>query len=198
MIICILGGVGSGKSLTLVKKVAESKNYPITNFKLKHIDYHRLKYSDIVKGKGKDISVNWDFWNSMKKLHDGFSIYLDEIPTFYNARAAMSKRNQVFSRWLSQIRKITMDSEYNHLYVAAQKLRQIDILMRELAHIFITCQKVTKDKKIFIINRYYTDLRLVELNARPSAKIAFRAEPYFNFYDTKELISFGDEIDEYV
>jgi hypothetical protein len=59
MIIIILGGIGSGKTLTAVKEIVDNKQYALTNFKLKNVkNYHRLKIADILIKEDKKYKVN--------------------------------------------------------------------------------------------------------------------------------------------
>ena len=190
MIITIAGGIGSGKSLTAVKHVAEEskRNIVFTNFKLKGIKYHRLKKEDIIteisdEKKSSDKKqvtksvVNWDFWNKYK----GCDIFLDEVHNLINSRNSMSKQNQLYSEWISQIRKIFGSSgdqlyldklkrlnstlfnkhieavigKSNNIYLITQKYRKLDVNFRELYHIHIQCHKKMIKDKVIIINDYY-------------------------------------------
>lgn len=70
MIIAIVGGIGSGKSLTAVRWIVRNNLYAFTNIVLKGYPYwHRLKYSDIIKyetnekGELTPVGVNWQYWN---------------------------------------------------------------------------------------------------------------------------------------
>ena len=119
MIICISGGVGSGKSITAVHHaVEESKNnLVLTNFTLKKIkNYYRLKRTDVIDTQTnteqvgdkikttQETVVNWDFWNDSK--HQGSDVFLDEVHNLINSRNGMSKQNRVLNEWVSQIRKV--------------------------------------------------------------------------------------------
>lgn len=193
MIITIIGGIGSGKSLSCIKIIKESKNYPLTNFNLKNMKYHRLMLSDILKTleNEKKISyeVNWDFWNKQRKKD--FSIYLDEAHNIVHARTSMSLRNRIMNKWISQIRKILSDSPTNHLYIITQLPRMIDVTFRELTQVVIHCSKLEYKNKVYIIQKFYNGFRDYELNIC-SAKTYFLGNPYFKYYNTKELVKFDD------
>ena len=200
MIICYLGGIGSGKSLSCVREIIRNNQYVFTNFKLKNMKgkYHRLKESDIISEvetdskKAKDnYKVNWEFWEAARKKHKSFSIFLDEIHNVIHSRASMSIRNQLMSKWVSQIRKITSDSEHNNLYIISQKIRKIDVDFRELAHIYIECNKIQKGDKVYIINTYYEGLENYEIKNKCARKY-FLANPYFKNFDSTEIIEFGE------
>lgn len=156
MIIILVGGIGSGKTLTAVKEVVDRQQKIYTNFELFNIPHERLKYSQIfdkvetVNSRGdvkETMKVNYNYWNSQTKK-GGFDIYLDEFHNIMGSRRSSSKRNVLLSDWLSQIRKILGQSELHNLYLITQKLRRIDINSRDLAQSCIYCFKQVLDEKI--------------------------------------------------
>lgn len=199
VIICIFGGIGSGKTLTAVKTIVQSGDYCLTNFKLKHIKHHRIKYSDIIiKGEKKeDWHVNWEFWDNIRKNNKNFSIYIDEIHNIIHSRNSMSKSNILMSKWVSQIRKILQDNPNQHLYIISQSIRKIDVDFRELASVFIRCYKMeTKKGNYIFVNEYFSSLEAVEYG-RPFLRTSFKGSTYYKYYDTTEMIKFGDA-EEYI
>lgn len=160
MIVGIIGGVGSGKSITVVKEIIDKGKPCFVNFdvKCKNKNIIRLKTSDVVSideevsPRGKKTykySVNWEFWKkAQQKFPQGFDIYIDEIHNIINSRRAMTKFNQFFNQWLAQIRKIFGQQENNNLYMISQRISGIDIGSRELVDtiIFTTA-----------IKHFYTD-----------------------------------------
>ena len=49
MIIIMLGGIGEGKTLAMIKDIVDNDQMVFTNFKLKKIKkYHRIKITDII------------------------------------------------------------------------------------------------------------------------------------------------------
>lgn len=200
IIITIIGGIGSGKTLSVAKIIKDNPdNYPITNFNLKGIDHHRLKYSDLITDddETKKQNVNWDFWENIKKKRKNFSIYLDEAHNIIGSRQSMSKSNQLMSRWVSQIRKIMSDSPVNHLYIITQKPRRIDVNFRELTQVVIECiKKEYKGGKILIIQKYYDGFDMYEIRKK-SARSFFIGNRYFKYYDTDEMVTFKDG-DEFI
>ena len=194
MIILILGGVGQGKTLSAIKEIIDSNQYVLTNFKLLNMkNYHRIKVSDIINKaeKTKDYSVNWKFWDSIRKEHKSYSIVLDEISNIIHSRRATSKINVLMSKWVSQIRKILSDHPDNHLYLISQTLRKIDVDFRELAQMVISCQKKEVGKKVYIRQKYYDGIGDYEFNFQRAVKI-FLANQYFKYYKTTELVTFSD------
>ena len=197
MIIILLGGIGSGKTLSAVKEITDNDQYALTNFNLKNMkNYHRIKVSNILKKytneKDKpDFKVNWEFWEKVRKKHKNYSIYLDEIHNIIHSRRSMSKVNILMSKWVSQIRKILSDSPNNHLYLISQTLRKIDIDFRDLAQIFIWCRKFDINGNIYIKQFWYDGLDMYLMNRRSATKI-FKGNRYFKYYRTGEMITFSD------
>lgn len=206
MIICYLGGVGSGKTLSVVKNIVDD-NYSMafTNFKLKKIKhYHRIKIDDIITAEQvnigtekkpkfrKETAINWDYWNKVRKEHKYFSIYLDEVHNIVHSRSSMSRRNVMMSKWISQIRKVLQDSNFNHIYLISQKINRIDVAFRELAHLFIECRKIEVKGKVIVLQTHYASLEEYRFNM-PLFTTYFVGNPYFKYYDSLELIDFGDQ-----
>ena len=80
MIIAILGNIGEGKSLSIVREIIQKKQYAFVNFNLKNLkNQHRIKFNDVIipAEKLKDYRVNWEFWNDVRKKNPIFSIYID-------------------------------------------------------------------------------------------------------------------------
>ena len=173
------------------------------------------------KGKEKELlKVNWDFWEKTRKK-GMFDVYLDEVHNVLNSRRSMSKWNILAGIWLSQIRKIFDSSEKNHLYLMSQKLARVDIIARDLLYYIIYCQKVempdhlietevmVKGKlvkkmlpSVFIFNIHFTGVNCVEKYMyweyrhlkTYDFKTYFLANPYYKFYNSYEIIKFGDEV----
>ena len=75
MIIGVIGGIGSGKSVYATKKIVESPFHNFINFNVVSPNVTRIKKDHIVKSEvigqkknGKDIienSVNFSYWNKI-------------------------------------------------------------------------------------------------------------------------------------
>lgn len=195
MIIAIVGGVGSGKTLSTVKNIVQFKGKEFTNFNLKGgIEYQRIKKTDLLRWDEKTkryLGVNWKFWDDVRKKYKKFSIFFDEVDNMISARASMTKENRLMTQWISQIRKILSDDPDNHIYIITQTPRKIDINWRELTHIVIHCQKVEIKDKVWIIQRYYEGFDGFEAK-RCISKRYFLGNPYFKYYNTHEMVRFSD------
>lgn len=204
MIILLLGGIGSGKSLTIVKEILKNDSYAITNFNLNlpKNKYYRLKLSDFItiekdeKGRTTKQNVNWGFWDDIRKKHKNFSIYLDEVHNLIHARSSMSKRNILMSKWISQVRKILSDDPKNHIYLISQTIRKIDVDFRELAQLIIVCQKLQLKSKVWIKLAFYDGLENYMYGNHLTKRI-YLGNPYFKYYNTHEMVTFADA-DEFI
>lgn len=153
MIFAIIGGVGSGKSVSAVRRVVRSKAHCFCNFHVDSPNCTRLKKEDIVsetikevKKNGKVIKeyhVNWDFWNEAKEKYGEFHLFLDEVHNLFHSRQSMTKWNTLGSMWISQIRKILGQSERTHIFLISQRISGIDVAFRDLMHGVIYCMKYT-------------------------------------------------------
>ena len=215
MIKIIVGGVGSGKTITAVKHVINRKQKVFCNFELKNYPNHeRLKIEHIIKEiitenpRGKPTikySVNWDFWKDLIKSGTKFDIYIDEAHNIINSRRGMKSFSICFIKWLTQIRKILGENENNHIYFITQRITSVDIVVRELAYEVIWCFKIIKivdnKKNVYIFNYVFSGYNCLYLfnyflETEQTYKICkrtyFYANSYFKFYNSYELIEFND------
>ena len=207
MIFGIVGGVGSGKSVSATKKVLDSKpQHCYCNFGINTSNSTRIKKDNVITqeitGKtprGKDViemKVNWEFWNKQKKKHGNYHIFLDECHNLFHSRQSMKKFNVLGTQWISQIRKLLGASETTHIYLMSQKIKRIDSAFRDLMHGVIGCTKyvdtstivdtvvvnngvksIIKLPRIFILQHYFQGYDCVE---RAEAW-SFTGEKLFNF-----------------
>lgn len=151
MIVIYVGGVGSGKTLSIVKEIVRRENPCFVNFDMEHHTATRLRWEHLIEkhddgSKKGGMRVNYQYWNDISsKNPEGFDIYLDEFHNIMGSRRGMSKRNVLMSDWLSQVRKILGENERCNLYLLTQKLRRIDINSRDLAHVIVKCEKVVHE-----------------------------------------------------
>lgn len=224
MIRLIIGAsVGSGKSVTATREISMRKNPVFTNFDLSLPNVTRLKTDMIITKEIKstkrngdnvyELKVNWEFWNTIKD--DGFDIVIDELHNVADSRMSMSKWNVLFTQWISQIRKILSSNEKYDLILISQKLENIDIRIRRLAHEIIYCTKITANgttptrlhtgkikpiQKTYIKLRYFRGAYCIEKfqcfmagEKTFDRQMIFLANPYFQYYDSYEILDFGDD-----
>lgn len=172
------------------------------------------------RGKAKEVKVvNWDFWKSTLKQHPSFSIYLDEMHNIFSSRLSNTRNNVTMSRWLAQIRKITGSNENTDLVAITQEITRVDVVIRELCHEVIYCTKLVMPDKTdtvirvngrlvtkklpmtYIVQTYFTGASAVSryghyrnTNDRSlyNRKTYLYANPIFKFYDSYEIIEFGE------
>lgn len=231
MIIAIVGGIGSGKTVSATRNILLRDNNIFANFSIKHPKVTRLKKSHIiseevigVKKSGiaiKDRKINWEFWN--KNRESGYDICLDEVHNIIHSRMAMSKNNVLLTTWISQIRKILGDNENYHIWLISQRLGRIDVAFRDLLMKIIHCAKFQidipmptyvryRDKKILktlpmtiifqyefsgvnCVRNYEFWLENPKLAKRRKLyrRSYFVANRYFQYYDSYEIVNFGED-----
>jgi len=220
MIKIICGGIGSGKTLKATKSIIDSHYITFGNYKiLNKNNYHRLKFSDIILQEDKNLRLNWEFWKTTTKKYGGFNIVLDEIHNIMHSRRSMSKNNIILSQWVAQIRKVLGSSEKHDFICISQETDRIDSSIRDLTNEIVYCDKfisntrlktkVQQDGKTCFkeLNKVwvfcYHFLGSGCLNRYNAFRIGgaktydyvsyFLGNPYFQFYDSYEMIDFGDE-----
>ncbi|MFO7969206.1 MAG: zonular occludens toxin domain-containing protein [Candidatus Izemoplasmatales bacterium] len=202
MIIAIIGGVGSGKTLSAVRNILKQDKKAYINFKVKSKKAYRLKKEDILNeyfvGKKKTYEVNWDFWENAKNKGN-FDIYLDEVHQLFNSRKSMTGWNVAGTTFISQIRKLMDSSEDSNIYLLTQKLTRLDVAWRDLLHGIVFCQKVKKGKEIIIMQYCFFGRKiqdpvvaynqfLMGAGKTYDYRKPFLANPYFNYYDSYEMV----------
>jgi len=174
LILAIIGGVGSGKSVSGVKFMMDRKHPLFTNFKIRNKEHiKRLKYAMLFKeivtevtARGKEIKkfvLNWDFWKEQIKNSNGFDIVIDEIHNIFNARRSMSKENILLQQWVAQIRKILAGDEKCHFVCISQKLERIDVSLRDLIGGIVFCQKTSLPDVLIETVVYKNKKRVVQM-----------------------------------
>ena len=212
MIIAIIGGIGSGKSVTTVKEILNKNRKCFVNFDIKSNNAVRLKVEHIIKdditltANGKEIhnqSVNWDFWNK-EKDKGSFDIYIDEAHNIFNSRRSQTKFNMLFSLWITQVRKLFGDKEDRDLYLITQRLSALDVVARDLAGKIIYCKKIMPEatKNVYIIKYTFQGTYCTDkfeafscgLTEKADNISFFYANPFFKYYNSHQLISFGNQV----
>lgn len=220
MNIIFVGGIGSDKTVSMIKEIVDRKNRCYTNFKLHNVkNYKQLEVRDLVKIrkiKKKEklkYNVNFEFWNKQLKKKERFDVYIDELHNIANSRTGSKRLNIALNLWIAQIRKILQGNEDNNLYSTTQRPMSVDCGWRDLTHFWIHCEKVTLpitmktevyNGKFLDLNinvakrRWFTNLKdcmdYITLGIdRSVKKDRFIANKYYKYYNTYELITFGDK-----
>lgn len=220
MIKSYVGGIGSGKSISLIKEIVDRDRKSYTNFKLYNLkNYERLKVQNLVKQvKEKETGkirymVNYDYWDKQLKKDTGFDIYIDEIHNIANSRTGQKKLNLGLNMWVAQVRKVLQGNESNNLNYCTQRPMAVDIGWRDLTHAWIVCEKKelpiqietelynkkkVKINTVIVFRKYFDSLkRCLEYMQfgvdRSFKKDKFIANMYYKYYNTTELITFSDK-----
>lgn len=220
MIIFYVGGIGSGKTISMIKEAVDRKQKVYTNYKLFNLKNHtRLKVDHLVKitedeDKKTKYEVNFGYWNKQLKKGTTFDIFIDELHNIANSRTGQRKLNKGLNLWVAQVRKILQGNEQNNIYLTTQRPMSVDIGWRDLAHAWIVCEKTIVPKlttktelynkkkiklPVVVVKRRYFDsvkecLDYMHFGIDKSfKKDKFIANGYYKYYNTHELIDFGNE-----
>lgn len=146
MIRIVIGNVGSGKTLSIVRELMlnPSQRVTYTNIETKKIPNTKLITPEmLIKkeqiGEKRDgtptykMELNVEFWKNLPDKH--INVVIDEAHTLVNARKAMSKVNILMGDWLALIRRILGQSPagYGELTLITQLINRVDIIAREMA-----------------------------------------------------------------
>lgn len=185
MIIAFIGDIGSGKTLSMVKFMLEKYNkgnniYP--NFGLK-----------FPKNKSAKVTyLDMEFFRNYSK--SGLNllnsvIAIDECHVFFDSRNSMLKRNKIFSKFVTQSRKRSVDLVYTTQDKSPElflRSGQVDLRLRKLTDYIIFCKPVKQGRNVFIINSFCDKYGLMV------RQNVFFANDYFKYYDTNEIIDFDE------
>lgn len=181
MIVAIVGGIGSGKTVSAVKRIVDSRYHCFVNLNVDCGHVHRLKKDDIVQEadipyqvhlkKGtetrykKGLEVNWDFWESANTRFKRFHIFADEAHNLFSARRSATKWNILCLQWGSQLRKFLSDKEDTHFHLITQRLTRVEVGFRDLLN------------KIIAVRKFETDV-MIPTPVRESGEIVYRLLPW--------------------
>ena len=178
MIIGIEGGVGSGKTIMMVRYLLKDSlkgNMVYANFGLKNIRYKPLDVLEILR-----LETN-------QKSLSNVSIGIDEITVFADCRMSSSIVNRLFSYFILQTRKRNVI-----LYYTTQDILMIDIRLRRHTDIIVEADFVfDEDDMIHPIK----DIRRYEIwdfrdprNSYMARNFIMNIKPYYKYYDTNQVI----------
>lgn len=174
MIIGIEGGMGTGKTILMVrylKKDSESLHKIFCNFGLKKIEFEKLDVVGLMEDNNlQDVSVG-----------------IDEITVFLDCRKSSSRMNRYISYFILQTRKRNVN-----LYYTTQSFRMIDKRLLEHTEFQIHCDKVYDKYGVEVDGwRHYTIIDCRNVTDIRNIKITrfnMDISKYYDFYDTNEVI----------
>jgi len=171
MLIGVLGGFGSGKTLLLAVfgyKLGFNPNYEVyANFHIKgNVEYLTPRKLLDINPKDKRAVI-----------------LLDEVYSWLDSRVSISKINRILSWVVLQSRKRNMDIIYS-----AQLGSSVDLRLRDMTDIVIYCECVgnpVKPKGFAYIVEWHKGIRFLRRKWFFSFKKASR---FFGIYDTREIV----------
>lgn len=173
MLIGIEGGLGSGKTVGMVRYLYKDfklgkKIY--TNFKLFKIPYKHIIIENILSNEDEQLK--------------NCTMGIDEITVFADCRVSSSKMNRVLSYFILQSRKRSVN-----VYYTTQNFEMVEKRILEHTNIYVMCKKLY-DKNGNEINDYrqYTILDCMNWQDPKENTIIVKIKNYYSFYDTDEII----------
>ncbi|MFX0132511.1 MAG: hypothetical protein ACFFDN_02575 [Candidatus Hodarchaeota archaeon] len=177
MIIGIEGGLGSGKTIMmvryLVKDFLKHEKKIFSNFKLKKIKYKPLDVMEILEMDEGGFNLS------------DISCAIDEFTVFADCRTSMRKMNRFISYFILQTRKRNVT-----LYYTTQDFNMVDLRIINHTDIRIVAEKILKPdgENYYEKFRKYTIYDLRDLRNLNWHSFSLNITPYFDYYDTNEVI----------
>lgn len=150
----MVGEIGSGKSLSMIRRVIMSPHKSYVNFDphglnaIRMKNKHVFRYEKDKKGKYSIAGVNWKFWENQQAKGEDFNVLIDEGHNKLDSRTAMTKQNIIFKKYLSQIRKMLGPREKTDFVIITQDIYGIDVHIRRLCQYIIEIHKTKLPSKV--------------------------------------------------
>ena len=174
MIVGLQGGLGSGKTIGMVRYLYKDNAV-----------YGRPVYANFWLGfKYNKLNIK-ELLNNKIDLHN-VSIGIDELTVFADCRSSIS--NRLISYFVLQTRKRNVC-----LYFTTQDFGMIDKRIMRHCHIRIMCTNPCEDDSYPY--RIYEVVDTRRSLYDPPSIFQLDIRPYFNMYDTDEIISPLEEVD---
>lgn len=183
MIIGIEGGIGTGKTVTLVYfmlKAYDENKMVYTNVHLKKVAKHKVKYVD--KDFMKDILARVKDKSLVMK---NSIVGLQEIHNYMDSRNAMSTKNKIISYWILQSRHTGQGS--CDIVYDTQDIGQVDLRLRRNTDMIIRPTIVVRDKKGGPAS-IYLDIQAKVGHKVKHLKKIIDVQNVLNRYDTHEVV----------
>lgn len=170
MILGFVGNIGSGKTLSMVKKAYEQFKRGKTIYSNFHLKFPHIPLTLEILLDMKE--NNTDLANSV--------VLIDEAHIYLDSRRSASKVNVILSYFVLQSRKMSCD-----IYYTTQFIGQVDKRLRDPSHAYILCKTREVNDELTIT------LNIINLRKVEGDEIiyqSFISNPYFNMYDTNEVV----------
>jgi hypothetical protein len=118
-------------------------------------------------------------------------ILIDEAHVFVDSRNAMTKKNKLFSKFITQSRKRSVDLLYTtqdknpEFFLASG---QVELRLRKMTDYIVFCESIKVDDEMYIIQKWCDSYGC--LIKEP---ISYLASPFYPLYDTDEIIDFDND-----
>lgn len=192
-IIAYIGDKGSGKTLSMVINL--------------YNNYHKKDktiYSNMLFNFDNAYVLDKSFYENFKNSNYSLmscAVVIDEAHVFVDSRKAMTPRNIMFSKFITQSRKRDVDLLYTTQDVSYERFMfsgQVELRLRKLTDVVIMCKTITyidgkypvinheplinpKKDKMYCLNFIYRGGQLIK-------KTVTYANPYFKKFDTHQII----------
>lgn len=169
MIIGMIGRMGSGKTLSLVRYayMYYRQGYKIYSNITLEFPHTKIGLQDLI-----------DYANANIYL-DKSIVILDEAHVFLDSRASASKKNRIISFFIVLTRKMGCN-----LFYTTQRYHQIDKRLRDNSDIVIQCS--TKDYK-GIKFTHNLIMYMLEFGIKTRSDL-FESRKFYGLYNTRELV----------
>ena len=175
MLIGIEGGLGDGKTVLLTKYLLDDylKGYKIySNYSLFEIAYNELVIEEMLQREQENVQLK------------NCTIGVDEITVFADCRLSGSRLNRLFSYFVLQSRKRSVD-----IYYTTQDFDMIDKRIKAHTHINIIAESLYNNKDEIIPHyKHYTILDFRRPYKPKIQRFIMDIRPFYDYYDTDEII----------
>ena len=178
----ITGDLGSGKTCMLTRYGVKSSIHKklMSNYHFKNVPYEKFDMVDLYLNH-PDLS--------------NIVICADELYTFMDCRTSMSKRNRLESYFILQTRKKNVD-----LYFTSQYSELVETRLIRFVSIWIKMQNImlkSRNTGLLYKHPYKFIATIHDYRNKDSINVSsyvFDGRPWFNEYDTNEVIYPPDDI----
>jgi hypothetical protein len=176
MLIGIEGGLGDGKTILMVRYLVKDslKGYSLyPNLKLFNgVKYTPLDVVEMLKYEKENVSLM------------NATIGVDEITVFLDCRLSMTKLNRIFSYFILQSRKRSVD-----IYYTSQDLTMCDKRLLKHTHIQILAESLYDEHNTVIPHfKKYTLFDFRNVRKPHIERFILDIRPYYEYYNTDEVI----------
>lgn len=172
MLIGIEGGLGSGKTVMMVRYLIKDHNDNkriITNFHLNEVNYSIIDVEELLNNED----------NGLKDC----TIGIDELTVFADCRTSSAKMNRLLSYFVLQSRKRSVN-----VYFTTQYFGMIDARVMHHTNIYVICEKIFKNDEPVEGWRKYTVMDCRNFRKPVVNRFLLDISKYYKYYDTDEII----------